>query len=68
MIVYIVSSGEYSDYSIDGVFENQEKALDYISKRNWKPYDTKIEIWEDVKQTKQFSFDLDCKLKIDWVE
>lgn len=29
--IYIVTSGEYSDYSIDGVFDSREKAETYIA-------------------------------------
>lgn len=28
--IYIVTSGEYSDYSIDAVFTTKEKAVDYV--------------------------------------
>ena len=46
-MVYIVTSGQYSDYSIDSVFETRELAAAYIELRQksaqW--YDGSIEEW-----------------------
>lgn len=46
--IYIVSSGQYSDYGIDGVFSTKELAQAYIDsfskKDGWDEMD--IEIWE----------------------
>jgi hypothetical protein len=40
--IYIVTSGEYSDYSIDGVFSTEENAQAYVNRRN---ADTTIEVY-----------------------
>jgi len=61
-----VVHGEYSDYQIDGVFENQKSAIKYVASYNYRPYDTKIEVWEDTKHMKTLNFDLDGKLQLDW--
>mgnify|MGYP001417970004 CR=1 FL=1 len=42
--VYVVSSGEYSDYHIDCVFRTREEAEGWISKR-WSPNEYEIEEW-----------------------
>jgi hypothetical protein len=46
MKVYIVSSGEYSDYSIDRIFLDKEKAVKYVelSQHGWSS--TRLEEWE----------------------
>lgn len=43
--VYAVSSGEYSDYSIDCVFRTKKEAEGWISKR-WEPSRYEIEEWK----------------------
>jgi hypothetical protein len=40
--IYIVTSGDYSDYSIDGVFSTEEKAQEYVDSRK---SDTTIEVY-----------------------
>lgn len=42
---YIVTSGQYSDYSINRVFRTKEEAERWIAKR-WEPGDYSIEEWE----------------------
>ena len=42
---YIVTSGEYSDYSIEGVFSTQEKAEAYIASKTWGYSQPLIEIF-----------------------
>lgn len=46
--VWLVTRGEYSDYSIQGVFSTQEKCLDYIANQG-KAYpcadDLEVEEW-----------------------
>ena len=34
MQVYVVTSGEYSDYGIDAIFSTAEKAQEYVSMKN----------------------------------
>jgi hypothetical protein len=36
--VYVVTSGEYSDYGIMAVFSSEKKALDFCAKRNANRY------------------------------
>jgi hypothetical protein len=46
MKIYIVSSGEYSDYGIDRIFLDEEKAKRYVelSQNGWNS--TRLEEWE----------------------
>ena len=51
--VYIVTSGEYSDYQIDAVFSTEEKAREYIQQHG---SDYRIEVFdidEEVKKGKK---------------
>ena len=47
MIIYLVTSGSYSDYSIEGVFSSEDKAKAYVQQANAKSYSTdrSIEEW-----------------------
>lgn len=65
--IYIVTSGEYSDYHIDAVFSTEELAVDYIQQHG---IDYAIEIYnidEEIdRNTKlwRVEFDIkDCELK-----
>jgi len=40
--VYIVTSGEYSDYGINAVFLDEAEALAYVKQPKWQS----VEIWE----------------------
>lgn len=42
-IIYLVSSGEYSDYGVRGVFSNRENAQAYIDKYKWRWAQPQIE-------------------------
>ena len=45
--IYVVSSGEYSDYGIDAIFDSKDLAEKYISAFDQSCYDQmKIEEWE----------------------
>lgn len=46
--VYVITSGDYSDYGIDGIFDSEESAKKFISAFNQKSafYEMKIEEWE----------------------
>lgn len=48
MQVYVVTSGEYSDYGINAIFSTAEKAQEYISMKeftnNYESY--RINVWE----------------------
>lgn len=49
--IYLVTDGEYSDYSIYGAFSSREKAQQYIDARNapdtcWRLSGANIEEWE----------------------
>jgi len=47
MIVYVVTSGEYSDYSIEAVFSTKEKAEAYKADMEWVGSEkADIEEWE----------------------
>lgn len=52
MKIYVVTSGEYSDYHIDAVFLDKQKALQYcaangicedVSIEEWETHDDKID-------------------------
>ena len=45
MTVYVLTSGEYSDYSITAVFSSKQLAEQYIAKTNEKYRDWNIEEW-----------------------
>jgi len=67
MRVFIVTTGSYSDYMIDGVFETQEKTIQYISQRKW-PYDSpRIELWEGGEHLVTWDYKLhESKLELRW--
>lgn len=46
MKVYIVTSGEYSDYHIDAVFTDKKKAETYYSAHNSEGYPYFIEVYD----------------------
>ena len=48
MQVYVVTSGEYSDYGIDGIFSTAEKAQEYVSMREFTDENEsyRINVWE----------------------
>lgn len=48
--IYIVTSGEYSDYSIDTVFTTREKAIDYVEQHGT---DCNIEEYELDKEVEK---------------
>ena len=59
MTLYIVTSGEYSDYHIDAVFLDKQKALQYcaangicedVSIEEWETYDDKIDCQKPVNR------------------
>ena len=52
--VYAVSSGEYSDYSIDCVFRTRKEAEGWISKR-WAPNNYAIRVNRHVRCTASHS-------------
>lgn len=51
--IYIVTSGEYSDYGIDAVFTTKEKAVDYVEQYgtgyNIEEYNLDEEVVEETK-------------------
>ena len=53
MKIYVVTSGEYSDYGIDAVFVDEEKARKYCAERNsesdWCDCDIETYDTDDVK-------------------
>lgn len=59
---YVCSSGSYSDYGIDAVFDNFEAALAFSSKDNsWR--ENEIEVWEGEKLVNIFTIDNDGTYK-----
>ena len=44
--IHIVTAGDYSDYTIYGVFSTQEKAQAYIDSREWSYNDPGIESYD----------------------
>lgn len=48
MQVYVVTSGEYSDYRIDAIFSTAEKAQEYVNMREFTNEDEhyRINIWD----------------------
>lgn len=47
MQVYVVTSGEYSDYGIDAIFSTVEKAQEYVSMREFIDAEYyRINVWE----------------------
>lgn len=60
--IYIVTSGEYSDYHIDAVFSTKEKAVDYVEQHGTyydiKEYDIDKEV-EKKAQLWQISFSVE---------
>lgn len=48
MQVYVVTSGEYSDYGIDAIFSTAEKAQEYVSMREFTDtYESyRINVWD----------------------
>ena len=61
MIVYIVTSGEYSDYHIDAVFDNKEKAELYCATHDMQYCD--IEEWD----TEEVKLESDKPIKCRWI-
>ena len=57
MKVYVVTSGEYSDYHIDAVFLDRKKALQYCA-ANGICEDVSVEEWETADET------IDCKKSV----
>lgn len=54
--VYIVTVGEYSDYHIEAVFSNEEKASKYIKVSKIHPSDVEIEEYEIDKPMSDFLY------------
>lgn len=44
--ISIITSGDYDDYHIEAVFENQELAEEYVAKRNTCGDEVTLETWE----------------------
>lgn len=51
--IYIVTSGEYSDYGIDAVFTTKEKAVDYVERHGTDYNIEEYNIDEDVEKKTQ---------------
>ncbi len=62
MKVYIVTSGQWSDYSIEGVFATELEAIKYIQSGRTVWYNYRIELYEDDKQLKTVKLDEDGKI------
>ncbi len=62
MIVYIVTHGEYSDYSIDGVYETEAQAIQIISSDN-APFHPSVEVWRNDEYIKRIKIDMEGKLE-----
>lgn len=62
--IYIITTGEYSDYHIDRVFSTRKKAMEYLDTKD-NEYQLEVyDIDEPIKREKQMyciSFDLDKK-------
>jgi len=62
--IYIITTGEYSDYSIERVFSTRKKAMEYL---DTKDNEYRLEVYdidEPIKREKQMyciSFNLDKK-------
>jgi hypothetical protein len=54
MKIYLVSSGEYSDYGIRKIFLNEENALKYANTHNRKYEDYQVEEWDAVDSEENF--------------
>ena len=54
MQVYVVTSGEYSDYGIDAIFSTAEKAQEYVSMREFTDENEcyRINVWDVDKHYK----------------
>ena len=52
-IIYIVTSGEYSDYTIDAVFTTKEKAVDYVEQHGTDYNIEEYELDEEVEKKTQ---------------
>ena len=64
MTVYIVTSGEYSDYNIEKVFSNKPAAEDYIEWR--RPSQYRIEEYEMLDNGKDI--DIEGQAKYYYIE
>lgn len=51
--IYIVTSGEYSDYGIDAVFTTKEKAVDYVEQHGTDYRIEEYDLDEEVKKETQ---------------
>lgn len=51
--IYIVTSGEYSDYRIDAVFTTKEKAVDYVEQHGTRYSIEEYELDEEVEKKTQ---------------
>lgn len=51
--IYIVTSGNYSDYSIDAVFSTKEKAVDYVEQHGTYFRIEEYDIGEEVEKKAQ---------------
>ena len=67
MKAHIVTSNEYSESGITGIFETLEKSVEYISKSTRYFRDLTIELWEDGNHLETWSCDpYDLRPKLRW--
>ena len=64
MKIYVVTSGEYSGYGIEGVFLDKHKAEIYCAKNNVKYGDYRIEEYESDDDEIEGEIDIAWKYKI----
>ncbi len=54
---YIVTTGAYSDYHIEGIFKSEMDAIMYLDKNNL--FDAGLEVWEDTELLNRWCWDRD---------
>jgi len=71
MKIYVITSGEYSNYHIDTVLTNKKEAIKYIEKydkdNEWHD-DISIEVWENGEKIDEIELIKIQKKKSEWRE